>query len=153
MIHIKYSLRRITIGVFGLGIELKGLVDPKLTGKTIYLDPLEKAAVTAHHLKKEKKCDLVICLSHLGFKYPDEKVSDTVLAKQSMNIDLILGGHTHTFIDDPYKYFNRDGKEVLVAQVGWAGIRLGRIDYYFETKSKKNYICDHVKSFEKTIEI
>ncbi|HKR03590.1 MAG TPA: metallophosphoesterase [Bacteroidia bacterium] len=128
----------IKIGVFGLGIELKGLVDPKLYQKTIYLDPLQKAAETAHLLKKEKKCDLVICLSHLGFKYPDEKVSDIVLAKKSMNIDLILGGHTHTFIDDPYKYINREGKEVLIAQVGWAGIRLGRIDYYFETKTKKS---------------
>ncbi|MEO5571203.1 MAG: metallophosphatase [Bacteroidia bacterium] len=144
----------ITIGIFGLGIELKGLVDPKLTGKTIYLNPLEKAAVTAHHLKKEKKCDLVICLSHLGFKYPDEKVSDIVLAKQSMNIDLILGGHTHTFIDDPYKYINRDGKEVLVAQVGWAGIKLGRIDYYFESKSKKSITtATTLKVSKKTSEI
>jgi 5'-nucleotidase len=144
----------ITIGVFGLGIELKGLVDPKLTGKTIYLDPLETAAVTAHHLKKVKRCDLVICLSHLGFKYADEKISDIVLAKQSMNIDLILGGHTHTFIDDPYKYINRDGKEVLVAQVGWAGIKLGRIDYYFEAKSKKSIMtATTLKVSKKTNEI
>ncbi len=144
----------IKIGVFGLGIELKGLVDPKLYRKTIYLDPLQKAAETAHLLKKEKKCDLVICLSHLGFKYPDEKVSDVVLAKESLNIDLILGGHTHTFIDDPYKYFNRDGKEVMVAQVGWAGIRLGRIDYFFETNSKKSVMnATTLKVFKLSSEI
>ncbi|MFI5220655.1 MAG: bifunctional metallophosphatase/5'-nucleotidase [Bacteroidia bacterium] len=130
----------ITVGVFGLGIELKGLVDGKLYGKTVYQDPLQKAAATAHTLKKEKKCDLVVCLSHLGFKYPDDKVSDVVLAKESLNIDLILGGHTHTFIDDPYKYYNRDGKEVLIAQVGWAGIKLGKIDYFFEMKTKKSIV-------------
>lgn len=128
----------IKIGAFGLGIELKGLVDSKLYGKAVYTDPLQKAASTAHHLKKTLKCNLVVCLSHLGFKYQDSKVSDVVLAKESLNIDLILGGHTHTLIEDPYKYYNRDGKEVMIAQVGWAGIRLGRIDYYFGRKSGKS---------------
>ncbi len=144
----------VKMGVFGLGIELKGLVDPKLYGKTVYLDPLQKAAETAHYLKKEKKCDFVICLSHLGFKYGDDKVSDVVLAKKSLNIDLILGGHTHTFIDEPYKYYNRDGKEVLVAQVGWAGIKLGRIDYYFDANTKKNSsVAYTVKVLKKSSEI
>jgi len=132
-----FEMDGVRIGVFGLGIELKGLVDPKLYGKTIYQSPLEKAAETAFHLKRKLKCNLVICLSHLGFSYKEIKVSDTILAKESLHIDLILGGHTHTFIDDPYKYYNRDGKEVLIAQVGWAGIRLGRIDYYFETATSK----------------
>src|SRR4029079_309530 len=127
----------IKIGVFGLGIELRGLVDQKLYGQTQYLDPVEKAAFQAHHLKKEMKCDLVICLSHLGYKYKENKISDEELAKQSRNIDLILGGHPHTFVHDPVRYRNADGKEILVAQVGWAGIKLGRIDYYFEKNSKK----------------
>ncbi len=125
------------IGVFGLGIELKGLVDPRMYLETRYLDPLQKAAEISHLLKKEKKCDLVICLSHLGFKYQDEKVSDEVLAKKSMHIDLIIGGHTHTFIDQPYRYYNRENKPVLVAQVGWAGIKLGRVDFFIEKKSGK----------------
>jgi 5'-nucleotidase len=141
----------VKIGVFGLGIELAGLVDKKLYGNTKYLDPVEKAANMAHLLKKEMKCDLVICLSHLGYKYQDKKISDEVLAKQSMNIDLILGGHTHTFLDEPVKYKNREGKEILVAQVGWAGVRLGRIDYYIEKKSgKKTSDCSSVKIIEKT---
>ncbi len=127
----------IKIGVFGLGIELQGLVEKKLYGNTVYLDPVPKAAYYGRLLKEEKKCDLVICLSHLGYKYKEEKISDEVLAKQSSNIDLILGGHTHTFLDEPVRYKNRDGKEILVAQVGWAGIKLGRIDYYIEKKSKK----------------
>ncbi|HNR20070.1 MAG TPA: metallophosphoesterase [Bacteroidia bacterium] len=124
------------IGVFGIGIELKGLVPDKLIGNTKYLDPMEKAAVAAHYLKHTEKCDIVICLSHLGYKYPDEKISDDVLAKKSLNIDLIIGGHTHTFIDTPYKYYNRDGKPVYIAQVGWAGIKLGRIDFFIEKKKR-----------------
>jgi len=127
----------IKTGVFGLGIELQGLVDKKLYGNTRYMDPLSKANYYAHHLKKEMKCDLVICLSHLGYKYGDMKISDEILAKQSRYIDLVIGGHTHTFLDEPSRYKNQEGKEVLVAQTGWAGIKLGRIDYYFEKNSRK----------------
>ena len=126
----------VRIGVFGLGIELEGLVDKKMYGETKYLDPLEKAAETAHHLKVNEKCDLIICLSHLGYRYPNKKVSDDVLAKKSLNIDLIIGGHTHTFIDKPFVYKNRDNKDVLVAQVGWAGIKLGRIDFFVDKKMR-----------------
>ncbi len=124
------------IGVFGIGIELKGLVPDKLYGNTKYLDPFENAAATSYRLKNIEKCDVIICLSHLGYKYPDGKMSDDMLAKQSLNIDLIIGGHTHTFIDTPFKYSNRDGKPVYVAQVGWAGIRLGRIDFFVEKKNR-----------------
>ncbi|MEO8085396.1 MAG: metallophosphatase [Bacteroidota bacterium] len=142
----------IKIGVFGVGIELRGLVDPKLYGNTKYLDPLQKAAFQAHYLREEMKCDIVICLSHLGYKYKEEKVSDEILAKQSLNIDLILGGHTHTFLDNPVRYRNRHDKEVLVAQVGWAGIKLGRIDFYVEKNSgRTEVIGSTVKVSEKSI--
>ncbi|HNQ13648.1 MAG TPA: metallophosphatase [Bacteroidia bacterium] len=123
------------IGVFGLGIELNGLVEEKLFGKTKYENPEVKAAYYAHHLKTKEKCDLIICLSHLGFKYPDEKISDVGLAKKSLYIDCIIGGHTHTFLKEPVRVYNRAGKEVLIAQTGWAGINLGRIDFYLERKN------------------
>ncbi|MBK6988473.1 MAG: metallophosphatase [Bacteroidetes bacterium] len=140
------------IGVFGIGIELRGLVDPKLTGNILYNDPLVNANRISTLLKNEEKCDLVICLSHLGYKYNDKKVSDSVLAKESSNIDLIIGGHTHTFLDEPTRIINNNGKEVLVAQVGWAGIKLGRIDYYFDSKKrKKDSIASTVKISENTI--
>jgi 5'-nucleotidase len=126
------------IGVFGLGIELQGLVDKKLCNNTQYDNPEVKAAYYVHLLKQELKCDLVICLSHLGYKYQEEKISDVLLAKQSRNIDLIIGGHTHTFLDEPVRYRNREGKEIIIAQVGWGGIKLGRIDFYFDIKTKKN---------------
>lgn len=127
------------IGVFGLGIELNGLVDKKNYGDTIYQDPVQKAAEMAIRLKQDEKCDVIICLSHLGFKYNENKISDMTLAKQSRFIDVIIGGHTHTFLDKPLLLANRDGKEVCVAQVGWAGIKLGVINLYVQQgKGKKS---------------
>ncbi len=130
----------VKIGVFGLGIELEGLVGKQNYGNTKYIDPMVKAAETAIHLKNEKKCDVIICLSHLGFKYAEKKISDVEFAKQSRYIDLIIGGHTHTFLDRPLVTKNRDGKDICVAQVGWAGIKLGRIDIYLDKNNKKKLI-------------
>lgn len=128
------------IGVFGLGIELEGLVDKKNYGDTVYQDPVQKAAEMAIRLKQDEKCDVVICLSHLGFKYNENKISDMTLAKQSRHIDLIIGGHTHTFLDKPLILSNRDGKEVCVAQVGWAGIKLGVINIFVQKGKGKKVI-------------
>ena len=123
----------IKIGVFGIGVELSGLVTREAYGDTIYHDPIELANQTAAKLKKEK-CDLVICLSHLGFEYRDnEKVSDKKLAKNSKHIDIILGGHTHTFLEKPVIEKNKVKQNVLINQVGWAGIQLGRIDIDLHT--------------------
>jgi 5'-nucleotidase len=127
------------VGVFGLGIELDGLVDKKNYAETIYLDPIAKANQTAAILKNDYHCNLVICLSHLGYQYKENKVSDQILAKSTRNIDLIIGGHTHTFMDEPEDIKNLDGKITTINQVGWAGINLGRIDYIFENHSGKNF--------------
>ena len=121
----------IKIGVFGIGIELNGLVPKKLYQETIYQDPIEKANYYASFLKKEKRCNLIICLSHLGFKYKTNKVSDTILASKSRDIDLIIGGHTHTFLQHPVKVLNIEQKSVIINQVGWAGINIGKIDFHF----------------------
>jgi len=131
----------IKIGIFGLGVELDGLVDKKLYKETIYNNPIEVAQDMTRILKEEQKCDLVICLSHLGFSYKNEpyKVSDLELAKKTKNIDLIIGGHTHTFLDKPVVEKNSEGKDVLINQVGCYGINLGKIDFYFSNdKTVKN---------------
>jgi len=120
------------IGVFGIGLELKGLVADANYGDTRYLDPVKKANETAALLKNELNCDLVICLSHLGYKYENDKVCDQILAKNTSNIDLIIGGHTHTFMDQPEDVQNLSGGITTINQVGFAGINLGRVDYYFE---------------------
>ena len=119
------------IGVFGIGIELDGLVPKKLYQNTVYQDPISTANHYANLLKQKERCDLVICLSHLGFKYKGEKISDMTFAGQTRDIDLIIGGHTHTFLKKPVKQLNLDEKEVLINQVGWAGINIGKIDYHF----------------------
>lgn len=129
---------QLTIGITGVGIELVGLVGQGLYGTTKYLDPVQEATRTADYLKKKKNCDMVICLSHLGDKYADEKISDELLAQRSRHIDLIIGAHTHRFFDAPRLYRNADGEEVAVNQVGWAGIQLGRLDYVFEAGNIKN---------------
>lgn len=118
------------IGITGVGIELRGLVPESLYGNTVYTDPVRAANEQAAELRR-KGCDLVICLSHLGHKYSGNTVSDQVLARETENIDLIIGGHTHTFLDAPQQLTNRAGRPVLVNQVGFAGIQLGRIDYQF----------------------
>ncbi|SFH26391.1 bifunctional metallophosphatase/5'-nucleotidase [Pedobacter insulae] len=125
------------IGVFGIGIQLKGLVDPKNYGETQYLDPIAIANATASLLKNDHQCDLVICLSHLGYKYRDAIVSDQVLAASTKNIDLIIGGHTHSFLTVPEDVKNLGGQITTINQVGFAGINLGRVDYYFEPGKKK----------------
>lgn len=125
------------IGVIGIGIELHGLVPENLFGSTVYQNPIEKANMNAGILRKQG-CDLVICLSHLGDKYDDNKVSDEVLARETYDIDLIIGGHTHRFFESPRKYLNRKGREVVVNQVGWAGIQLGRLDYTFSDARGNN---------------
>ncbi len=131
----------IKVGLFGVGIELDGLVGKKQYQETKYLNPVEIAQHYADFLRKEKGCDLVICLSHIGYDYRDDadKISDKKLAAQTDNVDLILGGHTHTFLPEPQSFTNKSGKNVLVNQVGWAGLLLGRIDFYFDkNKSLQN---------------
>jgi len=120
------------IGVFGIGIELKGIVDSKNYGDTVFLDPIVKANEIADLLRNDLHCDLVICLSHIGYTYASNRVSDKILAKNNRNIDLIIGGHTHTFMNQPEDVQNLSGKITTINQVGFAGINLGRVDYYFE---------------------
>ena len=128
------------IGITGVGIELTGLVPKILYKETRYLDPIKSAQRQAHILKHDEKCDFVICLSHLGYKYQNNKVSDMVLAMDTEDIDLIIGGHTHTFMQRPDVTRNIKGKKVIVNQAGWAGIMLGRLDVTFEKNKKGNCI-------------
>ncbi len=134
----------VKIGIFGVGIELDGLVPSTLFGKTKYLDPISKANETAAILKEKENCRLVICLSHLGYKYESDRPSDEQLAQKSSHIDLILGGHTHTFMEKPATLKDLDGETVVVNQVGWAGILLGKIDLYVAKNAKKKRVKSEV---------
>ena len=137
--HVKpykiFNKDDVRIGVFGLGIELEGLVGKRHFKETEYIYPVEIAQDMSRILKEDEQCDIVICLSHLGYFYkktPD-KISDLLLARQTKDIDLIIGGHTHTFLPKPTIEKNSVGKNVLVNQVGCYGLYLGQIDFYLES--------------------
>ena len=126
----------IKIGIFGLGIELDGLVADAMCKGVQYEDPIAVAQKTATMLKGDYGCDYVICLSHLGYRYDEDRVSDVILAEATDSIDLILGGHTHTFLKTLSKKENKSGKPVFINQAGWGGMLLGRVDLYFENNKK-----------------
>lgn len=137
--HVKpykiFNKDDVRIGVFGLGIELEGLVGKRHFKETEYIYPVEIAQDMSRILKEDEQCDIVICLSHLGYFYkktPD-KISDLLLARQTKDIDLIIGGHTHTFLPKPTIEKNSVGKNVLVNQVGCYGLYLGQVDFYLES--------------------
>jgi len=129
--HYIFKKGKLTIGVFGLGIDLTGLVPEKNTSGMIWNDPVKVAGQQVAALKA-KKCDLIICLSHLGYDYPNEpqKICDRKLAASVDGIDIILGGHTHTFLERPEVVKNPSGHDVIINQVGYAGLYLGRLDIY-----------------------
>ncbi|MBN9293025.1 MAG: metallophosphatase [Flavobacteriia bacterium] len=139
---VKYKIfqrGKYKIGVFGLGVNFEGLVSKNLYKETRYLDPVETAQEYVRILRREK-ADLIICLSHLGYEYDSDKISDLKLAAQTEGIHLIIGGHTHTFLEEPAQVLNKKGEITLVNQVGWAGVRLGRIDFQFRHRLKTNCV-------------
>ena len=131
-----YNRQGIKIGVFGLGIELKGLVNPFLYKETKYYNPIEISQEMTNILKKREKCDLIICISHLGHNYKTDKICDTKLAKMTSDIDLIIGGHTHTLLKKPLVIKNSINNDVIINQVGQSGVYIGKIDFIFSNNYK-----------------
>ncbi len=126
----------IKIGVFGVGVELDGLVSRELYKETRYLDPIQTAQKWASFLRHEEGCHLIICLSHLGYEPRLNALCDKVLATETSGIDLIIGGHSHTFMERAEMWKNKDEKSVLINQVGWAGLMLGRVDFEFNSNNE-----------------
>lgn len=107
------------VGVFGLSPVLEGLVQADKCVGIVFNDPIEVAQEMADLLKFEKECDVVVCLSHLGI-YADEK-----LVGKTEHIDVVLGGHTHTFMEKPVNYPDAAGKNVSVFHTGKNGVFVG----------------------------
>ena len=122
----------VKIGVFGLSPKLEGLVVRENYGNIKYLDPIAVTKDVVKTLREKEKCDLVICLSHLGWKTGDEEPSDERLVPQTEGIDLVLGGHTHTYLNPAKMVENASGKEVPVSQNGKSGIYLSRFDIHLK---------------------
>ena len=135
-----YETGGVKVGVFGLGIQLKGLVDPALYKETKYLDPVEITQDMTRILREEQKCDLVIALSHLGYNYKSnpDRISDMTLARKTDGVDLIIGGHTHTFLKKPTIVRNLADQNMLINQVGCWGVQVGRIDFEFNSRGERS---------------
>ena len=117
------------IGVFGLSPRLDGLVDHKNYRSTEYLDPVKTAQETADLLKK-KHCDLVVCISHLGWE--EKGMGDQEVISHTRGIDLVLGGHSHTYFRQLRYVDNLDGKPVADDQNGKSGIYIGKMKITLE---------------------
>ena len=126
----------IKIGIIGLTVNFEGLVSKSNSAGVKYLDPVESANAMAAFLKEKKKCDIIVCLSHLGYYPKEEDMGDITIAKKSRYIDVILGGHTHTFMAKPCKVLNAEGHEVIINQTGAYGIYFGQLDIVMKEKAK-----------------
>lgn len=121
------------IGLFGLSPQLEGLVDLSKCKGVTYLDPIEVGNRVAAELKHDKKCDVVICVSHLGWLRPDE-MGDQKLLASSKDIDLVLGGHSHSYFKELRYVNNADGKAVPVDQNGKNAMYVGKLTLSFDKK-------------------
>lgn len=126
----------IKVGVYGLGIDLKRWVSTKNYGNTIYNNPIKVGQEMESFLKNEKNCDLIVCLSHLGIRDDNQIANDTILAAETHYTDLIIGGHTHTYLEEPLFLKNKLGRQVIVNQAWWGGLVVGRFDFIFERSRK-----------------
>jgi 5'-nucleotidase len=116
------------IGVVSANIHPSGLITASHFKDIRWLDPIKTADSTAQWLKETKKCQLVICLSHLGYDRDNGLADDRRLAAESAYMDVILGGHTHTFMKQPVLVTNRRGQQVIIHQAGKSGVYVGRLD-------------------------
>lgn len=123
--YVILKRKGVKIGVFALSPKLKGLISDKNCPGVKYLDPAKVALETATMLKKDLKCDMVICISHLGWDMGGD--DDSYMIKGSRNIDVVLGGHSHTFLERLEYVNNMDGKPVPVDQNGNHGIFIGKM--------------------------
>ncbi len=117
----------VRIGVFGLSPQMEGLVQADKCEGIVYNDPIAAAQEVTDHLRAKEECDVVICLSHLGLRLKNA-VCDEKLVAATKGIDVILGGHTHTFMEKPAVYLNAEGKSVPVLHSGKSGILVGELN-------------------------
>lgn len=122
----------VKIGVFGLSPKMKGLVSDKNCVGVKYLDPVKAAQKTADLLKNKEKCDLVVCISHLGWNIGGD--DDVLMMKNTRNIDIVLGGHSHSYFKQEKWVKNLDGVSVPNDQNGKSGIFVGRLEVEMKKK-------------------
>ncbi len=132
--YVVKTISGIRIGIFGVGVKLESLVFEKNYKGIKYLDPLKSTVKMTEHLKNHEKIDLIICLSHLGIDGAGGEIGGLELARSIPDIDIVVGGHSHTFMKKPAVIDHPDGRQNRYFQVGFAGINLGRTDFIFQNK-------------------
>ena len=134
--YIVLERKGVKVGVFGLSPKLEGLVQQSNCEGVVFLDPVKKANEVANYLKNDEKCDVVICLSHLGLRPSAlNQDSDEFLIRNTSNIDLVLGGHSHTFMNQPEIILNKEGQGVAVSQMGKNGVYVGEFKLSLSPKN------------------
>ncbi len=128
--YITLNRHGLKIGVFGLGVKPDGLIQADKCAGMVFKDPVTVGNEMAELLRKKEKCDVVICLSHLGVNEDKQMIAKT------RNIDLVLGGHTHTFMEQPEEYLNLDGKAVSLFHSGKNGVYVSRTDLVFKKRKQ-----------------
>jgi len=130
VIIVRAGLR---IGIMALDVNPESLIFDKNYKGLVYLDPVEKANEVSTLLKKNEKCDVIICLSHLGSDSTKKEVNDFEIARKTRYIDVIIGGHSHSMISNT-TVKNAAGKPMVIAQVGKSGLYLGEVELELEKK-------------------
>lgn len=121
------------IGVMALNVNPESLILESNIRDVNYIDPVEKAQEVSDYLKNKEKCDLIICLSHLGSDKDSKSVNDFEIAAKTKFIDVIIGGHSHSMLEN-IKTKNAEGRDVIIAQMAKSGFYLGRIDIQLSKK-------------------
>lgn len=121
------------IGVMALNVNPESLILESNIRDVNYIDPVAKAQEISEYLKNKEKCDLIICLSHLGSDKDSKSVNDFEIARKTKFIDVIIGGHSHTMLENT-KTQNAAGRDVIIAQMAKSGFYLGRIDLLLTKK-------------------
>lgn len=121
------------IGIMALDVNPESLIFEKNYKGLLYEDPIAKANEISAFLKKKEKCDVVICLSHLGADSTKAEVNDFEIAHKTRYIDVIIGGHSHSMITNTTEK-NAVGKPIVIAQMAKSGLYLGRVDLELEKK-------------------
>lgn len=119
------------IGVFGLGVNPQGLITDVNFSPLQYLDPIETGNKTATMLKNQEKCDVVICLSHIGTIQKDGIPCDSTLIKSAKDIDLVIGGHTHMLFENHF-VTDQDNDSILSVQMQKSGVYVGKVQLTIE---------------------
>jgi 5'-nucleotidase len=130
--YITRQVGPIKVGITGVGIDFADLVAPQNHTGVSYKHPYKPLQSVVTYLRRDLGCSLVVVLSHLGLRYNEPRPSDEEMALRVNGVDWIVGGHTHTFMKEPLEILSKNRHTTRILQVGWAGILLGKTDFYFD---------------------